>query len=119
MSLADFLQGLRRNGITLELQGDNLRIQAPEGALTASIRNQFITHKKAIIDWLKESATDDGAPLPLAELAPEKLYEPFPLSDLQLGFYMADDPYMEFHVRPHYYIEKNLPGLDVARYEAA
>jgi pyochelin synthetase len=119
MSLADFLQGLRRNGITLELQGDNLKIQAPEGALTASIRNQFITHKKAIIDWLKESATDDGAPLPLTEPAPEKLHEPFPLSDLQLGFYMADDPYMEFHVRPHYYIEKNLPGLDVARYEAA
>ena len=53
------------------------------------------------------------------EPVPEALFEPFPLSDLQLGFYMADDPYMEFHVRPHYYIEKDTVGLDVARYEAA
>ncbi|MGE7828260.1 amino acid adenylation domain-containing protein [Paenibacillus sp. NPDC093718] len=42
-----------------------------------------------------------------------------PLSDLQLGFFMADDPYMEFHVRPHLYMEYDKSRIDPVRYEKA
>ncbi len=119
MSLTDFLQELRRHGIALVRDGDAVKVQAPKGALTAELRASLAAHKQAILDWLRQPAGDDGAALTLCEPNPAMLYEPFPLADLQLGFYMADDPYMEFHVRPHYYIEKEASDLDVARYESA
>ena len=119
MSLLDVLEALGRDGITLSLDGASLRIAAPKGALTAEHRARLGEHRDAIVAFLREAAGDDGAALPTLRPDPAALHEPFPLSDLQLGFYMADDPYMEFHVRPHYYIEKNRPGLDVDRYEAA
>ncbi|HEX5686529.1 MAG TPA: amino acid adenylation domain-containing protein [Ideonella sp.] len=120
MSLGEILQTLRLSGVTLALDGSNgLRVQAPKGAFTPALRDQLAVHKQELVRWLQESQVDDGAPLPQCTPEPQSLYEPFPLSDLQMGFYMADDPYMEFHVRPHYYIEKQADGLDVARYEAA
>ncbi|MDB5815273.1 MAG: hypothetical protein JWN23_2390 [Rhodocyclales bacterium] len=119
MSLAELLSVLRAAGISLSLEQGGLRIQAPRGAVTVEIRERLQAHKPAIVAWLQESATDDGAALPQCQPDAENLLQPFPLSDLQLGFYMADDPYMEFHVRPHYYVEKDLEALDVVRYEAA
>ena len=41
------------------------------------------------------------------------------MSDLQLGFYVANDPHMEYHVRPHFYMEFDHEDFDVAAYEAA
>ncbi|MFZ1180138.1 MAG: condensation domain-containing protein, partial [Herbaspirillum sp.] len=119
MNITTLLQELQLAGITLELDGENLKLHAPKGALTTALRAQLVAHKKAIVAWLSESATDDGEPLPTCTPDPAQRYAPFPLSDLQLGFYMADDPYMEFHVRPHYYLEKNYTRLDVSRYERA
>lgn len=119
MTLAELLRTLRKAGIALAVENDALRIQAPKGAVTPDLRERLLEHKQALVHWLRESATDDGLPLPQYAPDPEHLYEPFPLSDLQLGFYMADDPYMEFHVRPHYYIEKDLDAFDIARYERA
>src|SRR5580765_142546 len=119
MNITALLQALKLAGITLEADGDNLKLYAPKGTLSAALRAQLVAHKQAIIAWLGESATDDGEPLPVCTPDPGQRYAPFPLSDLQLGFYMADDPYMEFHVRPHYYLEKNYTDLDVNRYQRA
>ncbi len=120
MSLGNLLKTLRDSNVSLSLDGsDGLRIQAPKGAFTPALREQLAAHKAELVRWLRDSQADDGAPLPQCTPDPAAVYEPFPLSDLQMGFYMADDPYMEFHVRPHYYIEKQRDGLDVARFEAA
>jgi len=118
MSLAGFLQRLQQQGVTLSCEGDELKVKAKKGALTEAFRNELVTNKTAIVAWLKERDHEEAA-LPLCTPDVENLYQPFPLSDLQFGFYMASDPYMEFHVRPHYYMEKNVDGLDVACYEAA
>lgn len=120
MTLGPILDELRQTGVTLALDGtDSLRVNAPKGALTADLRERLRSHKGALLTWLRESQADDGASLPVCTPDPAAVFEPFPLLDLQLGFYIADDPFMEFHVRPHYYIERDRPGLDIDRFEAA
>lgn len=120
MTLGDLLIQLHEAGVSLRLDGkDGLHLQGPRGAIDAVLRQQLVKHKPLLLQWLREHQFGEAAPLPQCVADPDNLYEPFPLSDLQMGFYMADDPYMEFHVRPHYYIEKQVDDLDIARYEAA
>lgn len=119
MNLNSFLQQLKLSNITLVRDGDSLKVQAPKGALTEELRKGLAAYKQELLAMLKGSVADDGVPLPQCIPDPDNLYEPFPLSDLQLGFYMADDPYMEFHVRPHYYSERDRTSFDVERYEKA
>ncbi|RZI42231.1 amino acid adenylation domain-containing protein [Herbaspirillum sp. HC18] len=121
MTLMNLLRELGRAGISLELAGDGLRVHAPAGALSQELRAQLGTYKCALMQWLRGNVreTPDSDELPRCQPDPTQRHLPFPLSDLQLGFYMADDPYMEFHVRPHYYMERDVPELDIAGYEAA
>jgi pyochelin synthetase len=119
MSVTALLQELRTRGITVSAVDGRLKVQAPNGSLTPALRDQLAAHKQHILQWLRDSVQAEALAFPTCVPDATNRYEPFPLSDMQLGFYMADDPYLEFHVRPHYYIEKNVDGLDVARYEAA
>ncbi|MCW8198695.1 amino acid adenylation domain-containing protein [Verminephrobacter aporrectodeae subsp. tuberculatae] len=121
MTLAALLSELHRLGVTLSRQGDGLVVQAPSGAVTPGLRVRLAQHKPALLDWLSKGrpAAVEDAGLPNCAPDPAHRQLPFPLLDMQLGFYMADDPYMEFHVRPHYYMEKNRETLDVDRYERA
>ncbi len=96
-----------------------MKLAAQPGALTPALREQLVRHKPSLLQWLHEQEQTHDLPLPACHPDPVNLYQPFPLNDLQLGFYMADDPYMEFHVRPHYYNELNVADLDLARYEQA
>lgn len=117
MKLTDFLQKLQSKGIQVSCQEGALKVQAPKGAITPEIKHDLATYKSELLALLQ--STEEEAELPVCQPKPEEWYEPFPLSDLQLGFYMADNPYMEFHVRPHYYTEKDVEGLEIPRYEAA
>ena len=119
MTLIELLQLLDRHGISIACDGDSLKISAPKGALSAELKQALSMHKQELLAWLKqkEKPIEDAWPVCVPNLA--QRYEPYPLSDLQRGFFMAADTFMEFHVRPHYYIEKNIPGLDVAAYEEA
>lgn len=119
MTLTQLLQLLGHYSITLSCDGGNLKISAPKGALTAEIKQALSVHKQTLLGWLRqnENSIEDAWPTCIPDL--ENRYKPYPLSDLQRGFFMAADAFMEFHVRPHYYIEKNIPALNVATYEAA
>ena len=119
MSIALLLQDLRSAGISLSLQGENLKINAPQGALDEALKQRLREHKAALMRWLQESKVAEELALPICVPDPEHGHSSFPLSDMQLGFYMGDDPYMEFHVRPHYYIEKNQLNLNLLAYQAA
>ncbi len=114
-----FLQELRRRGITLSATDGVLNVQAPKGTMTSELQQSLRAHKEDILEWLRGSMVETSIPVTRCAPDPGARYEPFPLSDMQLGFYMADDPYMEFHVRPHYYVEKNVEALAVERYDAA
>ena len=119
MNLMNLLQQLDQQGIHLACEGDSLKVSAPKGALTAEIKQALGQHKADLLAWLtqRQKPVEDAWPLCVPDLA--QRHQPYPLSDLQRGFFMAADTFMEFHVRPHYYIEKNIPGLDPAAYEAA
>ncbi|MGE7828259.1 amino acid adenylation domain-containing protein [Paenibacillus sp. NPDC093718] len=116
MKLTDFLQMLQSKGIQVSCREGALKIHAPKGVLTPEIKQELATYKTELLTLLQST---EEAKLPVCQPKPEEWHEPFPLSDLQLGFYMADNPFMEFHVRPHYYTEKDVEELDIPRYEVA
>lgn len=111
---------MARRGIRLAVTEGRLAVSAPPGSLTESLKDDIRVHRDALIDELARIGAVDGrdAMAPIVP-DPDNAHLPFGLSDLQLGFYMANDPYMEYHVRPHCYMEDDSDALDVARYEAA
>ena len=119
MNLVECLAELRRRGLQLRAQGESIQVDGPRGALTDALRDALRRHRLAILQQLRESAGE--APQALPPCVPDlaRAHEPFPMSDLQGGFYLAQDAAMEWHVRPHAYAEKDFDDLDVARYEAA
>lgn len=117
MSIDGLMEVLAQRDIKLSTRAGELSVSASKGALTADLKSALQRHKQEIVDLLMSRQ----ASVELTEIVPNQQdrYEPFPFSDLQVGFYMADNPYMEFHVRPHYYCEVDESFLDVARYEFA
>jgi len=118
--LARLLDEAAQLGVTFATENGQLRISAPKGALTTDLRRQVAESKEEIVRWLQESAS----PCPVRssirlEADPADDSGSFPLSDLQLAFCFANDPYMEFSVRPHCYFEYDVPGLDPVAYEGA
>lgn len=114
------LEELARVGVIFGVDAGQLKIQAPRGVMTSALRQRLAAQKEEIVRRLQSSevqAAARGRAWIVSD--PDGDAVPFPLSDLQLGFYVADDPYMEFHVRPHWYMEFDVVALDVARYEAA
>ena len=55
MSVVELLAFLSKKDIRLWLEDENLRFSAPEGAFTAEIKNQVVSNKPAIIEFLKQS----------------------------------------------------------------
>ncbi|HEV7673038.1 MAG TPA: amino acid adenylation domain-containing protein [Candidatus Angelobacter sp.] len=107
-------------GVTLAAESGQLRISAPKGTLTRELQRRVVESKDEILRRLQTVAL--SVPVRSSvRLKPDPLGDAlsFPLSDLQLGFYIANDSYMEFHVRPHCYLEYDLIDLDPVAYEAA
>ena len=108
------LETLAQLGVKLAAENGQLRISAAKGALTGELRHRLLESKEEILRRLAGVAPERTAPVQ-ARIAPDPEGDrrPFPLLDLQLGFYIANDPYMEFNVRPHFYMEFDHRELDV------
>ena len=106
-------------GIKLGTENGSLKISASKGVLTSDLQRRMLENKSELVRSLERvRPAQVGAELAIRADS-DSDHTPFPLSDLQLGFYIANDPYMEFHVRPHLYMEMDREGLDVGAYEAA
>lgn len=118
MSLQQLIEALTGRNVSLRIVDGQLSINAPKGALTETLVSALKLHKSALIDFLSVKKTKINEVL---QVVPDQknLYQAFPFSDLQVAFYMASDPYMEYHVQPHYYNEINCNDLDIIRYEQA
>jgi amino acid adenylation domain-containing protein len=114
IEMDDLLQELVSLGVDISAHDGQLRIQAAKGVFTPDLQERVKRNKLALVDRLSA-----GASLPPIVPASGDDGLPFGLADLQLGFYIANDPHMEFHVRPHWYMEFDRPELDVGRYLAA
>ena len=121
MTLDSLLSELSRLGVQLaSRENGQLFINAPRGALSGDLRERILLHKTALLSWLAGPQADAPSDaLPVIQPDPSRWHEPFPLGDLQTAFAMGDCVDFEYHVRPHYYIEQDMPGLDGVRYEAA
>jgi len=108
---------LAQNEIKLNVSDGNLTVTAPKGKFTQQLQKKVKQHKNELMASLNE-AINNKQMKSISRIVPDSDYQsPFPLSDLQLGFFMANEPSMEFHVRPHFYMENNLKHLNVLKYE--
>ncbi|SOU07151.1 ATP-dependent serine activating enzyme [Xanthomonas arboricola pv. fragariae] len=116
--LSTLLEELSSLGIRVSAEGGQLTLSAPKGALSDELRRRLMQHKPALVAALDSNRGAQAiAVTAQADIGNDSA--PFALSDLQLGFYLADDPYMEYHVRPHAYMETNYQELDVVAYTGA
>jgi len=119
--VSKLIQELASLSIKVISDGDQLKISAPPGKLNSQLQLKIRDNKEALIASLannKDAVNNENQLQPITPKL-ELAGRPFPLSDLQLGFYMANDPHMEFHVRPHCYMELNRDFLDIDAYELA
>ena len=68
MSIVELLQQLSNRDIRIWLEGDRIRVNAPEGALTAQLREQIQSRKPEIIAFLRQAeevSSDVRAIVPL------------------------------------------------------
>jgi amino acid adenylation domain-containing protein len=115
MTLDSLMRELAERGVRVSAADGELKIVAAKNALNGELKAELRRLKGDILAMLQAPAAAPDA-LPACRLRPEERHEPFPFSDLQMAFYMADNPYLEYHVRPHYYVETDCDGLDVDRY---
>jgi amino acid adenylation domain-containing protein len=60
MTAAEFVAHLRMLDITVTLDGERLRCNAPEGVLTDALRAQLTLRKPEIVAWLRANGADPG-----------------------------------------------------------
>ena len=118
--VARLFEELAQLGVTCAADGGRLKISAAKGALTPELQRRIAESKDEMIRRLEvvdAAAANNG----FGGIVPDPASDavPFALSDLQLGFYIANDSYMEFHVRPHCYLEFDHADFDAERYEGA
>lgn len=121
-ALPSLLAELARTNVKLRLVGeDRLEVTAPTGRLTVEIRQRIAERKPELIEWLARTRSDGpgGTALPVIVPDPERLFVPFPPPDLQMSFLVGSTEGLEYHVRPHQYLELDFERLDPERFETA
>ncbi|PPS41250.1 non-ribosomal peptide synthetase [Chroococcidiopsis sp. TS-821] len=120
-NLHSLLNLLANSDIKLSVDGDALRVDAPQGKLTAELRDLLVQHKAELLALLQQHNSSTLVnDLPAIAPAPELRYEPFPLTDMQHAFWIGRSGVLELgHVSNHGYYEIEGHNLDVARLNTA
>ncbi|MES1241619.1 MAG: amino acid adenylation domain-containing protein [Acidobacteriota bacterium] len=115
------LDDLGRLGVQVWAEGSLLRYRSPRGALTPGLLDRLRESKTELLDLLRRPAGPPPyPPLPPLEPAPERRFEPFPLSEIQQAYLVGRTELFELGgVGPTSYLEADWPALDVPRLEAA
>ena len=118
--MEQLLAALGNQGIRLALDGAELRVTAPQGALTAELRAALSLHKAALIDMLgaQRALADADAPKVVADLAAR--HSPFPLTELQHAYWLGRNRALDpGAVATHLYVELDCAPLELPRLEDA
>jgi amino acid adenylation domain-containing protein len=112
------LAELHQRGIRLRLADGNLRVLAPQGALTPELRERLQRERDDLIALLRRATPDESPPEITAH--PRERYEPFPLTDLQHAYWVGRSSAVELGgTSCHYYFELEGEGLDLDRLTAS
>ncbi|WP_019812651.1 condensation domain-containing protein, partial [Saccharomonospora saliphila] len=113
------LADLARADIRIRLADDDLEVTAPAGTLSAALRDRIVACKPDLVRWLAGADSGPDHELPVVTANPSAADEPFALSDLQTAFLVGSAEGLEYHVRPHQYMEFDFPDFDVDRFMAS
>ena len=83
VGVTELLGALAHQGIKLSVEGDQLAIGAPKGALTPELRALIAGNKPELIALLRQNNGAGSKPVARIVPAPKERYEPFPLTDIQ------------------------------------
>jgi amino acid adenylation domain-containing protein len=121
MSVQVLLKELSDQGVTLKLLDESqLSISVPRGRLSDNLLARIRDSKEELLRWLGSARPAARAEaLPAIVPDPDRAHEPFALADLQAAFLMGERADMQFHVRPHHYLEIDVDELDPIRFEDA
>jgi epothilone synthetase B len=120
MNAEHLLGKLAKLGIKLSLDGEDLRVQAPRGALTAGLRSEISASKEQLLALLRHGTMRSAAPLPALVPAPQDKHLPFPLTDIQEAYWLSRSGAAELgNIGCHCYIEIEGKHLDAARLSIA
>ena len=123
--VTDLLVELSRQGVRVWIDGEHLRIRAPKGVLTPTLRAHIAERKATLITRLRanESFLAGDAPIShqLGSTAQgQGRYEPFPLTDIQQAYYVGRSGDFELgNVSCHTYYEVETDDLDLERFNLA
>lgn len=118
IEMQELLQRLKKQSIQLRLEGEQLRVIAPQGAMTPDLRETLVAHKEQLLELLRDDAEQED----FAALAPDpqRRHEPFALTDIQRAYWMGRNSYVELGgVSTHFYLEYERTGLDLERLNAS
>ena len=114
--MIELLERLQSRGVRLRLEGGQLQVQAPKGALTPELKDLLATHRQALLDLL-HGRPDEA--LPPFTPRPELRHEPFALTDVQHAYWMGRHAQVELGgFSTHFYVELERAGLELDRLEA-
>jgi len=112
--MEQLLNELNERGIKLWVDGGNLGIRAPKGALTEELRQSLATYKEDLLTVLRVMEQREKIPTIIPQ--PELRYEPFPLVEAQQAYWIGRTSYVESGgVSTHLYMEMEHVALDVER----
>lgn len=113
--LLDQLIGLN---VKLTLDGDQLKIVAPQGVLTGKLRQQIKTRKQDLIALLSDEARKNESPEVLTD--PDRHFDPFPLTPVQHAYWIGRHAGVELgNVATHLYFELSCQELDIDTFASA
>ena len=109
---------LRRQGVRLSVEGDELVLRGNPRALTRDVLDLLKSGKASVLALLgQEQQTRD---LPLLHPDPEHRHDPFPLSENQQAYWLGRDTSMAFgSVGIHVFFELDIPDFSRERFEQA
>jgi pyochelin synthetase len=115
MNIHLLFHNLAQKGVKLAANGNSLDVDAPKGILTTELRDSIIEHKAEILELLRQNNLNSTI-LPTIIPEPDKIYEPFPLTDMQHAFWVGRSGVFELgNVANHGYYEIEGKNLDLAR----
>ncbi|HEY7124286.1 MAG TPA: amino acid adenylation domain-containing protein [Ktedonobacterales bacterium] len=100
MSMAEFLGELSQRGISIWVDGDNLRYRATRDALTPALREELRQRKAEILAYLRPASQQANIPRPLLPAKREGVL-PLSFSQERLWFLQQLEPESYAYVEPH------------------
>lgn len=114
MNLNKLIVELSQKGVQIGAEENQLRIRAPKGILTPELQNLLSESKEELLKLLNQNVNEiTKFSSKIIQANPKEKYQPFPLTDLQQGYWVGRSGLLELSVGSCYYLEIESNNLEV------